>query len=223
MTLEFSFSGIRIQESNLTPVDWNLTVNIIAPVKKGRPREESEHKASMMYQRLYFWLDTNLHNSVMVDAENEDDLYLANLTSNIALFCPGNPGDDLLIQLIHYKLSTLAGTELVIGETHLKGNDTSLQYTFDSAGSEYMLPYTIKEYYPEGVARDIVPWWLRDDGFCFEFIKPEGAESNEIFDSIIDPMDEFENIIEEISASNITMLKEPAKIIKMEKWKPKQV
>ena len=226
MTLEFSFSGIRIQESNLTPVDWHLTVNIIAPIKRGKSKEEAEARAGLVYQRLYFWLDANLHNSVMVDVGNEDDLYIANLSSNIAMYCPGNPSDDLIIQLIHSKLSQLADKELVIGEIHLKGNDTSLQYTYDCSEEGYALPQTT-EYYTEGVARDTIPWWARNDGFCFEFIKPEGSEltAEELFANIVDPMDNFERVIAEMSAAHVTLVKdkEPAKIVQMEKWQPKKV
>lgn len=224
MTLEFSFCGIRIQESNLTPVDWQLTVNIIAPIKRGKSREETELKAGVVYQKLYFWLDANLHNSIMVDVGSEDDLYIANLSSNIAVYCPGNPSDDLIIQLIHSKLSQLAGTELIIGEIHLKGNDTSLQYTYDCSEEGYALPDTTK-YYVEGEARDIVPWWSRNDGFCFEFIKPEGTEisAEELFADIVDPMDNFEKVIAEMTSANVTLAKEPAKIVQMEKWQPKKV
>jgi hypothetical protein len=224
MTLEFAFTGIRIQESNFTPVDWELTVNLIAPVKKGVNREESEFKASMVYQKLYFWLDANLHNTLMVDVQNEDDFYIANLSSNIAMYCPGNPGDDLIIQLIHSKLSTLADGRLVIGETHLKGSDTSLQYTYDCSEEGYALPARTSDYYVEGVARDTTPWWSRDDGFCFEFIRPtDNLTDDSVFDGIVDPMDEFERVLAEINSGTVGIIKEPAKIVKMEKWNPKKV
>jgi hypothetical protein len=225
MTLEYTFTGIRLQESSLTPVDWVLTVNLIAQGKKGRTQEDSEYRAGVTYQRLYFWLDTNLPNIIMVDVNKEDDLYIANLSSNIMLYCPDNPGDDTIIQLLHSKLSMLAGEELTVGEIHLKGSDTSLQYTYDCQDGNYSLPATTADYYLEGTARDDIPWWARDDGFCFEFIRPTDVEitDEELFKDISDPMDEFERIMTEMTDTHIGLVKEPARIVQVEKWKPKKV
>jgi len=225
MTLEYQFSGIRIQDGYLTPVDWNLSVNLIATDKKGKAKEEIELKAATTFQKLYFWLDTNLPSVAMVDIGNEEDLYLANLSSNITMYCPGNPGDDVIIQLLHSKLSALAGTDLVVGEIKLKGSDSMLQYTFDRPETGYLMPATVKEYYSEGIARDHIPWWNRDDGFCFEFIRPDDAEGTdeELFKDIMDPMDEFKRILSEVDNAHIGLVKEPAKIVQVEKWKPRKV
>jgi hypothetical protein len=225
MTLEYVFTGIRLRECSLTPVDWALTINLIAQGRKGRTQQESEFKAGIAYQRLYFWLDTNLPNTIMVDVNKEDDLYIANLSSNIMMYCPGNPGDDIIIQLLHSKLSVLAGDELSIGEIHLSGSDTSIQYTFDSQDGIYGLPITTTEYYPEGIARDEIPWWSRNDGFCFEFIRPADVKitDEELFKDISDPMDEFERKMIEMSDTHIGLVKEPARIVQVEKWKPKTI
>ena len=225
MTLEYNFSGIRIQESSLTPVDWNLTVNLAALEKKGKTREDIEHEVGITYQKIYFWLDANLPSIIMVNACNEDDMYIANLSSNIMMYCPGNPGDELIIRLIHAKITKLAHSTVIVSEICLKGNDTSLGYTFDCSDGNYELPSTTVEYYTEGVTRDTIPWWHRDDGFCFEFVRPADTELSdaELFKNIQDPMIEFNKIIEEMSDIPIVSIKEPAKIVQVERWKPKTV
>ena len=225
MTLVYEFSGTRIQDGYLTPVDWKLTVNLIAPEKKDRSKEDSEYKAGIIYQKIYFWLDTNLPNIIIVDVNNEDDLYIANLSSNIMMYCPGYTTDDVIIQLLHSKLAVLAGTDLIIGEMVLKANDLTLQYTFDCSKNEYLMPRKTSEYYTEGVARDEIPWWSRNDGFCFEFIRPEGIEitDEELFKDIIDPLDEFNRLMEEVSDTHIGKVKEPARIVQVEKWKPRKI
>ena len=225
MTLEYDFTGIRIQDGSLTPVDWKLTVDLVAIGKKSKPREEIEYEAGITYQKIYFWLDTNLPNIVVVDVSNEDDLYIANLSTNIMLYCPDSPNDDLLIQLLHAKISSLANSDLVVGEMHLKGSDTALQYTFDCSDAGYMLPATTEEYYTEGTTRDKEPWWFRDDGFCFEFVRPDGNElpDEELFKDIMDPMDEFRRIMAEVSDMHIGLTREPARIVQVEKWKPRTV
>lgn len=231
MTLEYGFSGIRIQESVLTPVDWALHVSLVAGAKKGKTKSDVELAATIAYQKIYFWLDTNLHNILVVDVGNENDLYLACLSSNIAMFCPDNPHDDLLVQLLHAKLTSLAGTDLVVGEIKLRGSDTNLEYTFDEPEDGYELPATSAEYYTEGITKDTLPWWFRDDGFCFEFVKPlqdadkEGYEQiKEEFPDMQDPMDEFRRVISEMNTdATVGMVKEPARIVQVEKWKPKKV
>ena len=225
MTLEYEFTGIRIQGGYLTPVAWELKVDLIAPDKKGKTKDIIEQEASITYQKIYFWLETNLPGIVMVNVDSEDDLFLANLTSNIMMYCPNNPGDDLIIQLLHSKLSVLADSDLIVSEITLKGSDTSIKYTFDVDDGNYSLPQKTQDYYTGGVARDEKPWWLRNDGFCFEFIRPEQEDENtpddEIFESIIDPLSEFYKLIEEVD--KVTVTKEPARIVQVEKWKPRKV
>lgn len=225
MTLEYDFSGIRVQDSALTPVDWKLSVDLVAIGKKGKSKDTIEYKASVTYQKIYFWLDTNLPNVVVVDVAKEDDLYIANLSSNIMMYCPGNPSDDMLIQLIHSKITSLAHPNLLVGEIRLKGSDTNLQYTYDCADNEITLPLTTEEYYTEGKTRDKEPWWYRDDGFCFEFVMPEDEtmSEEEFFKDISDPMDEFYKVVNEMTDAEIGLVKEPAEIVQVEKWKPKKV
>lgn len=225
MTLEYEFTGIRLQNLNFTPVEWKLTIDLIATGKPGRAREEIEKEANIVYQKIYFWLDSNLPHAIVVNASDKTDYYLAGLTDNIALYCPESSSDDMLIQLLHAKVAALAGTSMLVGPAHLKGSDTALQYTFDCSNGEYSLPTKTTEYIVDMVCRDEMPWWLRDDGFCFEFSKPADSEltNDEMFGDIVDPMDEFQRVVEEMVNSHISVTKEPAKIVKVEKWQPKIV
>lgn len=227
MTLEYQFSGIRIHTGYMVPVDWSLSVMLIATDKKGKTKEEIENRAGITYQKLHYWLDTNLPNIVMVDVGDETDLYIANLSANIMMYCPGAAGDDMIIRLLHSKLTALAHPELVVAEISLKGSDSSLQYTYDCEDGNYSLPLTTEEYYTEGKARNSEPWWTRNDGFCFEFIHPvdengEDIVDESVFEGVIDPMDEFHKLFLE-KTEDISIPKEPAKIVQVEKWKPKKV
>lgn len=223
MTLEYDFTGIRIIDQCLVPVDWALKVNLVASNIKGLSKEDNESAANLTYQKIYFWLDTNLPSIVAVNAKNEDDLYIANLSSNIMLYCPGKATDDMIIQLLHAKLSMLADGSLFVGEIELKGSDTTLRYTFDCEDADYKLPIRTADYYTEGIPRNEFPWWSRDDGFCFEFAKPKDSTETdeEIFGEIIDPMDEFRSVMSGIE--DVGIVREPARIIQTERWQPKRV
>jgi hypothetical protein len=225
MTLEYDFTGVRILDSALVPVDWHLSIDLVAIDKKAKSTDMSEYEATMTYQKLYFWLDTNLPNIIMVDVSNEDDLYIANLSSNIMMYAPIEPYDDVIVQLLHSKLSVLAETNMLIGEMRLKGSDMSVQYTFDPADTGYNLPNKTADYYTEGKSRDEIPWWLRNDGFCFEFVRPEDTTltDEELFKDVMDPMDEFDKAVKEASEKFTTVPREPARIVQVERWKPKKV
>ena len=164
MTLEYEFSGIRIHGDNLIPVDWKLTVNLIAPQKKKSTREESEYIAGLTYQRLYFWLESNLPDIIIVDTHNEPGMFIANTAANIMMYCPDEPFDEMIIQLLHYKLTALSDKTLVVGEVHLKGSDVTAGYSYDCVDGEYSLPAAVSEYM-EGVTMHQNPCGLVMMGF----------------------------------------------------------
>jgi hypothetical protein len=223
MTLNYAFTGIRIVESQLIPVDWELSIRLYTLEKKLRSYEEHQQKAGIAYQKLYFWLDTNLPNIVILNVNNNEDLCLANLSSNIMMYAPAYPGDDVIIQMLHAKATSLVGNDLVVGEMTLKSSDSILSYTFDCHDKLYALPTNAEEYYSEHKLRHKTAWWHRDDGFCFEFICPDDHEGSveELFKDVGDPMDEFRRLVEDTEGTNLGIPKEPAKIVQIEKWKPK--
>jgi hypothetical protein len=139
------------------------------------------------------------------------------------MYCPSYPGDDVIIQMLHAKLVALAGNDLLVGQITLKSSDSILSYTFDCQDKIYSLPSEASEYYSEHKLRHSLPWWHRNDGFCFEFIYPDNYEGSveELFKDVTDPMDEFEKLITETENTSVGIPKEPAKIVQIEKWKPK--
>lgn len=226
MSMEYDFSGIRILEGSLVPVDWHLSVDLVAIDKKGNKSfEDAELNANIAYQKLYFWLETNLPNIVMVNVSDETDLYIANLSSNIMMYCPEEPFDDVIAQLLHCKLSALADGNLLVGEIRIKGSDMTVKYSFEPGEDGYNLAATTEEYYTEGKTRDTEPWWLRNDGFCFEFVRPDDIKvsDEEFYKGIVDPLTEFDKVIQEMADREIGVTKEPARIVQVEKWKPKKV
>jgi hypothetical protein len=225
MTFEYDFTGIRILGSSLIPVDWHLSVNLVAVDKKSKAREDVEYHATIAYQKLLFWLDTNLPNVVVVDVNSEDDLYIANLSSNIMLYCPSSPYDDMIIQLLHSKMSMLCEGFLIVGEMKLKGSDMLVQHTYDCINNEYNLPLKTADYYTESKVRDDIPWWFRNDGFCFELVRSEDAtvSDEEFYKDVVDPLTEFDKIVKEETDKHIGIVREPARIVQVERWRPKKV
>jgi len=226
MSMEYDFTGIRILNGSLIPVDWHISIDLVAMDKKGKLSvEDLEYNATIIYQKLFFWLDTNLPNVVAVDVNNQEDLYIANLSSNIMLYCPAPPYDDVIVQLLHSKLSALADNILLVGDIRIKASDMTVCYSYDIPENGYNLPTTTAEYYTESKTRDEKPWWMRKDGFSFEFVRPDNTDitDEELYGDIVDPLTEFDRFIEDATAENTIGAKEPARIVQVEKWKPKKI
>ena len=220
MTMEYSFCGIRLHESFLTPVTWNLSTNIIIAQHGNVNRKEIEAQASLYYQKIYFWLEANLPGVVILDATNPDDLYIANMSANPMLYCPTTATDDTIVKVLHAKLSTLADGKLFISEMKIKSSDGTCIYTFDCVDGDYELPKK-SNYYGEIEARHEKPWWFRNDGFCFEFAKIETEDGSDPYEDIVDPMENFQQML--LDSVDTDVVREPAKIVKVEKWQPKKV
>ena len=227
MTLEYSFSGIRVIEIDLIPVQWTLTIDLAPSQKKRKNLEEIARKAELTYQRIYFWLETVLTQAVCVNTTNAIGMAIAATSSNVMVMCPDEPYDEVLVELLHSKLTALADGNMLIGSIHLKGSDVTASCSYECPDGLYALPDAVQDYVGIDVtSMHSIPWWARNDGFSFEFLKSE--ENKDIPDDVYfgafsDPMQDFDKTMEEIAELAPIIPKEPATIIQAEKWKPRKV
>jgi len=227
MTMKFNFGGVRFYENMLNPVEWELSVNVVGVDVEGDTKNAIRELGSLAYQKIYFWLDSNLTNVVVCDVNEEMGFNVCNVVDNMMMYCPGEPTDDLIIQLLHAKLTSLAGKNLFIGEMTLSSTDTSASYTFCGPDKYQgqVLPKKTADYVSYEALHKI-PWWARDDGYCFEFLRldPDDTTPLEImFKDIEDPMKRFEkSLIDGYDEVYQTETK-PAEIIQVERWHPKTV
>lgn len=225
LTLEYDFSGIRIVERELIPVHWSLTINLVPSQKKRKNLEEIAQKAELTYQRLYFWLESVLSNVIVVNTTNTLGMTIAATSSNVMMMCPDEPYDEVIVEMLHSKLTALSSGNMLIGEIHLKGDDVTASYNFDCPDGEYNLPQTVKDYISIP-SKYNSPWWMRNDGFCFEFLKPEEQKEvpdEKYFGNIRDPMLDFDSTMKELSGIDSFPIEEQATIIQVERWKPRKV
>lgn len=212
MTLDFSFIGNRIEDGYFAPVQWQLEVDMIPVVDKSLSGEQ----ATVSYHRISFWLNKMLPDSLIVNGENDIDVQIAAIPSNNMIVCPYSPSDDVLVRLLHSKLSILSEKNLVIGEVRLTSSDSPIRYSYNLDETGYGLPKSTEYYFLDN-CKHSKPWWDRNDGHTMEFVM-FNSEDNEPDD----PLSEFKFMIIE-DESNKPAQKEPAEIIKMEKWAPKKV
>lgn len=204
-TLNFKFSGIRLHNKLLAPVDWDLSIDLVVPNKNSGPSVDN----TLVFRKIYFWLEVNLHNILMVNVTHKEDFILSNEIDNLKLHCPDTTGDDLIVQLLCAKISALAAPHLTVGEIRLSASDSFLSYTF-AQDTLSVLPTLASDYCPYDHIADSIPWWNRDDGFTCDY--PYNALSQ-----LTDPLDEFDQAIGKAHNGEI------ANIIHIDKWVPKTV
>lgn len=209
------FSAIRVVEDELIPVNIDLTVTMMS-------YEDTDDRDAVTaaYRRVNLWLEANLIDVIIVDTQNEFGMTIASHVGNVVLMCPDAPSDDILAQVIHHKLSVISNNSLYVGQLGLHSSDSQSEYVFENAGTTgYLLPKTVGEYISVPSLYD-VPWWARDDGFCFELLKPESQShipDDEYFGDVTDPLEQVEEELAYLSGS------ESQSVIKVEKWTPKVV
>ena len=164
--------------------------------------------------------EATLNNIVVVDATNDEDLYLANFSANNMLFSPGSSGDEMLVQLLHSKIRKIVGDSLIVGQIRVSSDESPLSYCYDTLSDVYDdLPLLATDYFKLGKVKDNDPWWLRPDGFTSEFSIDDDIDISTV-EFPEDPLVDFNKYVAEVTGKKST---EPAKILQVEKWKPKKV
>lgn len=229
MTINYEFPGIRVLDNGLQPTTWQLDMDVVAmEIGPDATAEKMQANGTMAFQKIFFWLDALMPGIVMVDPKNKGGMNIATTIDNAMLYCPGEPTDDILIQLFHSKLSAITEGVLFIGEMRLTSDDTSAKYTFSTTKKQYDLPKKVKNYCVLD-AMDTKPWWTRDDGLCFEKLKPDSMSEEEIklaYASIEDPLDVFEeayNVGMDVVFTPEEEDTAPAEILEVAKWQPTTV
>lgn len=207
---EYKFTAMRLEDMALMPAEWTMSVDLVILKTDKEEMEEVEIDVQQVFQKLQFWTDVNLADCIFVNASNEQELKLAYLFDNNIVTVPGDVLESLIVQILHAKMTSLAGERLYVGEMRLGASDSRIKYTFGKV-KEYELPLKVSDYFEDAQNPDDKAWWYRDDGFSYEFLKGYVDEAS-------DPMEEFHKTMKLINNQD-TM----ADIVKVEKWQPKTV
>lgn len=232
MTIDYSFWGIRGYDGRLIPNKWDLVINLAGIDSPDAPDQAKyQLELAATYQKISYWLDYFFSNVILVSADNTDliDALDTIAVDNTCVTTPGEPTDDLLIKLIHAKISVLAGKHLLIGRLALKGTDSNSTFHFTNNSGGYNLPDV--SYIGEKPAHKL-PWWLRDDVDTYDMSLADCDDDDvaEIMESI-DTKQILADIVEDINKTlGITESDNkhsgPAEVIsinKKEEWIPKPV
>lgn len=170
----FKFKTIRIVDNVITSF-----VNTVRSEVYIDP-ESPPRDISMTLEKIHFWFDYIVSNSIMFNRENEYALQIMfdskgnTRAGNIPIVLPDEPDDDLLAALLHCKLNALGNGIVNFGKIDLTSDTReNLMVTFIGYG-EMLLP-TMEEWVGDRYFHN-VPWWGRNDGSTLDVIP--GAEAD---------------------------------------------
>lgn len=214
--IDFNFSAIRIIDKDLIPVEFKLSVSFMPSQKKRVSYTTMIETAEKAYQRINYWVENHLVDVIIVHSENSTGLSIAATSNNLMMISPYEPYDETVAELFHSKLSSLSNGDLLIGEIRLSSSDNNSTAVYECTDKLYRLPTKVSEYLKAPTYHS-VPWWARNDGYSFEFIKTDNISFDDYFAEIIDPLDSFESVINDTGEEHL------APVIKGEKWKPLKI
>lgn len=218
MIMDYVFDGVCIEDGMLYPNSWKFSVDLTAAARRSAGAEQIEQTskaATAAFLKIRYWLDTSLRGIVLARVDNLSDFELAMHVENPVMYVPGELTDDVISQLLHAKISALAGTGLIVGTLRIASSQSELRYAFDPAETGYNLPET-SDYFTYGKLQHETPWWFRDDGFCIELPVPQDGTVCQI----ADPMDKFFTQMESDPEERPSA---PGRVTRIDSWTPKKV
>lgn len=220
-TIKHSFSGVRAIDGMLSPVDWKLEVDVVGS------ESESSNEVTISVEKVIHWI----HNTLLfpvVCCPSDDIMYrISNAVHNCPIHLPVMPTDDILVQVLHRKIKTIAGKALHIGELRLDSNDSTIKYSYGKLRSEKVF-FSVDQYHREELYHKD-PWWERNDSHSFEYpITNENSKEayDEFFSSEVDPLLDLEKHLRATMAiafdEDTEEVDQKADIIQVNTWKKKQ-
>lgn len=228
MTMKMDFPGIRMLDNILCPTKWNLEIDVVALDigPKALTQSEIQMNGGLAYQKLYFWMETCLPMCIFVDTENHIGMSIAAASDNNMMYCPDEPTDDMLVRLLHSKLTAISDGHLFIGQVRMESTDTNAMYTYTVPAEGAGLPAKVKDYVSDA-SLFRKPWWDRADGYSFELTRPKGCKEtlDQLYGHLQDPLLEFDNTVmaSTFAFDETTIPNEPAEILQVDKWQPRTV
>jgi hypothetical protein len=172
--VHFKFKTIRIVDNTFTSHVNRLKAEIVMD------EEATETDVNITLEKIHFWFDQILSNSILFNRENEYALSImfddtgAQFTENFPMLFPCEPSDDNLARVLHSKINAFGADKVAFGMIELTSdNRERLTCTFTGYG-EWELP-DMNAWVGERAYYD-KPWWARNDGSTLDVIPGPEAD-----------------------------------------------
>lgn len=174
ITLNLETKIIRIVENTLIPSRLNIRADV-------SPREDiTDVQLTHSMQKIKFWYEHIVSKSLAFDIGNDAAIGMIfdetgkNRSTNMIMFTPGDPTDELLAALFQSKMSALSNGMINFGLCEVKSdNHLGLAFTFVGEGTKVLPP--MKEWIGERSYFE-KPWWERNDSSTLDVIPGMDAD-----------------------------------------------
>jgi len=168
ISLDLKVSVIRVSETYLFPSILNIKT-FLSPTEKC-----TERSINNIITKIHYYFDNIIDNSIIFNIENDYAKAMfffedgKTKTSNMYVFTPGEPDDELLAKLFAAKLNALGEGDVEFNSCEINSNNEGgLKFEHVGLDFENSLP-TMKEWMEEDNLLFDQPWWMRDDASCLD-------------------------------------------------------
>lgn len=167
---QFNFVGIKVLENMLIPVEWNLELYMIGD-------ETKIERTNIVFQKIIFWVETLLNGILAINSNDEFSLFLSDEAINPVMGFPGDPTEDIMLQMIFEKLKVLSEGCLLFEQIRLYSSDSDMTYTYRPESNDKTTLPDIS--YLESVeTTNKEPWWKRPTSEINDFNSSEETDAS---------------------------------------------
>jgi hypothetical protein len=151
LSYDMDFSAIIIDDTRMVPTTFNVSINVITATENGAHQ-------NIAFQRILFFINEILRNSVIINAKNPIILDVFKMfPRNHFCVIPDDPYEQLIGFILFHKLSAITEEKLEIDRIIISSNTSNdIMYTIDDFNDF------------ESEDTDKIDWWNRSDITCSE-------------------------------------------------------
>lgn len=172
--VNFKFKTIRIVDNIITAHVNTIKAEVVVD------EEADEKDINVTLEKIHFFFDQIVSNSIMFRRENEFALSVmfdengVPRTENFPMLFPEEPSDDNLARVLHSKMNAFGCDKVGFGMVEITSDTREmLTCTFTGYG-EWELPAMV-DWVGERAFHD-KPWWARNDGSTLDVIPGPEAD-----------------------------------------------
>ena len=160
VVLKHTFTAVRVFDYSLSPVTFALQIHCCIPGGVSPTVHSTQDKAAVSFQVLKLWMQNMLEEVTLVNPLSEVGEFLLGVSENKTMTIPGEPDDNILVQVLYSKISAITKGHLDIIKVVLSSTDT------DDTEQHLIITKDFKNSLPDisYMEDDVVhatPWWDR--------------------------------------------------------------
>lgn len=160
IVLKHKFSAVRVFDYSLSPTNFELQVHCCVPNQFSPNSHSAKDRAAVSLQVLKLWMQNMLEEVTILNPTNEMGEFLLAISENKVMTTPGEPDDNILVQVLCHKISTITKGHIELQKIVLVSTDTDDTEQHLIITNDYVSTLPDINYMEEKAVHSI-PWWER--------------------------------------------------------------